>query len=589
MTGPKRTLWIQLALATLGLLGLILFRGPLESWFSLDWDKDHGSPRGRWGHGDGPGEGFLPTPADAVPAHAFESNELDRLGQVFSAYEEIRLTLAQDGSSSLPAAAARFHSALEPLLVEGTAAYPAVLRDALEEADRSARVIAGVGTVAEARAPFGGLSRALFQLARADPRLQDGWSVFRCPLAEGFAKWFQASGSIENPYMGQSMLSCGASSQWEPAVEAPALALDAEPVAHWTCSMHPSIRQQDSGTCPICNMDLTAVTLAELRTGEVRVGPVRRQRIGVRTQVVQVRRLIRPIRAVGRVSWDESRLHDVTVRVDGWVEDLHVSRTGDRVERGAPLLAFYSPELLATQRELLAAPENGRLAEIARERLRLWGMSTSGIGEMLREGTPRERVSLPSPISGVVVDKRVHAGARLNAGALLYRIVDPSRVWVEADVFEQDLPHVALGQPVRVELPHVLDRWRDAEVAYVYPSLDPDSRTGRVRVELDNPEGILKPGMFANLTFDVDLGERLAVASEAILYTGPRRLVMVDLGEGRLRPVEVRVGPSAGPWVSIEEGLEAGDVVVSSGAFLVAAESRIRSAATYWGNHDEEQ
>jgi Cu(I)/Ag(I) efflux system membrane fusion protein len=290
---------------------------------------------------------------------------------------------------------------------------------------------------------------------------------------------------------------------------------------------------------------------------------------------------------VGEVAWDEGRIFDVTARVDGWVEDLRVTRTGDPVERGATLLRFYSSDLLATQRELLAAASGSRLAATARERLSLWGMSSWEIDDMLRRGEPRQRVSIQSPITGVVVDKRVNAGAHVRSGALLYQIADPGHVWVEADVFEQDLPHVAAGQAVQVVFPHAPAQGRSGEVAYVYPALAPGARTGQIRIEFNNADGALRPGMLANVTFEVALGEHLAVPSAAVIYTGPRRIVFVDKGEGRLRPVEVQVGARAGDWIIIESGLSEGDVVVTSGVFLLAAESRIRSATDYWEANDE--
>jgi Cu(I)/Ag(I) efflux system membrane fusion protein len=408
-------------------------------------------------------------------------------------------------------------------------------------------------------------------------------------MAEGFPKWFQEPEQIENPYMGQAMPTCGSASDWASETATTQGLPSADEVAHYTCPMHPSVRQQIAGTCPICNMDLTPVTHGDLRTGDVLVDSVRRQRIGVRTQTATRRSLTRSIRAVGEVTWDESRIHDVTARVDGWVEDLVVTRTGDPVKRGTTLLGFYSPDLLATQQELLAVPSGSRLAATARERLHLWGMSSQGIEDMLDRGEPRRRVRIRSPIAGVVIDKRVNEGAHVRAGALLYRIVDPSRVWVEADVFEQDLPHVTAGQAVQVVLPHAPTQGRRGEVAYVYPTLEPGARTGRVRIDLDNADGALRPGMLANLIFEVALGEHLAVPADAVIYTGPRRLVFVDKGEGRLRPVEVQVGARAGDWIIVENGLSEGEVVVTSGVFLLAAESRIRSATNYWEANDEAQ
>jgi Cu(I)/Ag(I) efflux system membrane fusion protein len=336
-------------------------------------------------------------------------------------------------------------------------------------------------------------------------------------------------------------------------------------------------------------MDLTPVTHADLQTGDVVVDSVRRQRIGVRTQIVTQRPIVRAIRAVGEVVWDQSEVHDVTARVDGWVEDLQVDRVGDSVQRGETLFRFYSPDLLATQREMLAAPPGSSLAAAARERLHLWGMSDWSLQDVLTRGEPRQKVSIHSPIKGVVIDKQVNEGAFVRAGSLLYRIVDSSRVWVEADVFEQDLPNIKEGQRVVVTFPHAPGHRQEGVIALVYPSLEKSSRTGRVRIELDNLDGELRPGMLAEVTLNVDLGEHLAVATEAIIYTGMRRLVFVDKGEGRLRPVEIQTGPQSGDWTIVESGISEGERVVTSGAFLLAAESRIRSATNYWEASDGTQ
>jgi Cu(I)/Ag(I) efflux system membrane fusion protein len=289
------------------------------------------------------------------------------------------------------------------------------------------------------------------------------------------------------------------------------------------------------------------------------------------------------------VVWDQSEVHDVTARVDGWIEDMQVDAVGDSVQSGQTLFRFYSPNLLATQRELLAAVPGSSLAASARERLHLWGMSDWALQDVLSRGEPKQKVSIHSPIKGVVVDKQVNEGAFVRAGSLLYRIVDSGRVWVQADVFEQDLPNIKEGQRVVVTLPHAPDHRLEGEVSLIYPTLETSSRTGRVRIELDNPDGALRPGMLADVTFTVDLGEHLAVASEAIIYTGARRLVFVDKGEGRLRPVEIQTGPRSGDWTVIDDGLSEGERVVTSGAFLLAAESRIRSATDYWEATDETQ
>ena len=561
---------------------LVVYRGPLLQWFFIE-SQEATTPSSHHHNEHRVADEAAPQ---RVVSHRFSEEQLTALRVGFAATEEIRIALSQDRVDVIPAAVTRVRAGLTAL--DGVT-LPEPVRATLRAAAASAKNLESVDSAVSARRPYAALSRALFGLAEADPRLQEGWHAFSCPMAEDFPKWFQGHQEIENPYMGQQMLVCGSASDWATQMEPTAPQPGADEVAHYTCPMHPSVRQQTPGTCPICNMDLTPVTHEDLRTGDVLVDSVRRQRIGVRTTAVARRTLVRPIRAVGEVAWDESRVHDVTARVDGWVEDLRVTRAGDPVERNATLLRFYSPDLLATQRELLVAPPAGRLATAARERLRLWGMSSWAIRDMQRRQEPRQRIGIQSPITGVVIDKRVNEGAHVSAGALLYRIADPSRVWVLADVFEQDLPHVTVGQRVVVNVSGATGEPIGGVVDYIYPTVSAQTRTARVRVQLDNPEGRLRPGMTANLSFEVDLGQHLAVPTDAVIYTGRRRLVFVDRGEGRLRPVEITVGARTTDWISVESGLTEGDVVVSSGVFLLAAESRIRSATDYWEANDEAQ
>ena len=580
---PRRLGW--LGLFALLLTVLMVYRGPLLQWFFIE-SEESATPPSHHHHAHREHSAADESAPQRVFSHRFSEEHLTALRGGFAATEEIRIALFQDRVDVIPAVVTRVQAGLAVL--DGVT-LPEPVRATLRAAAASAKNLESADSAVSARRPYAALSRALFGLAEADPRLQEGWHAFSCPMAGDFPKWFQGHQEIENPYMGQQMLACGSASDWASQMEPTAPQPGADEVAHYTCPMHPSVRQQTPGTCPICNMDLTPVTHEDLRTGDVLVDSVRRQRIGVRTTAVARRTLVRPIRAVGEVAWDESRVHDVTARVDGWVEDLRVTRAGDPVERNATLLRFYSPDLLATQRELLAAPPGGRLATAARERLRLWGMSSWAIRDMQRRQEPRQRIGIQSPITGVVIDKRVNEGAHVSAGALLYRIADPSRVWVLADVFEQDLPHVTVGQRVVVNVSGATGEPIGGVVDYIYPTVSAQTRTARVRVQLDNPEGRLRPGMIANLSFDVDLGEHLAVPTDAVVYTGRRRLVFVDRGEGRLRPVEVTVGARTTDWISVESGLAEGDVVVSSGVFLLAAESRIRSATDYWEANDEAQ
>jgi Cu(I)/Ag(I) efflux system membrane fusion protein len=366
--------------------------------------------------------------------------------------------------------------------------------------------------------------------------------------------------------------------------------------AYYTCPMHPSVRQPSPGKCPICGMELTPVTREDLETGTVVVDEVRRQQIGVTTAPVQQRKLSRHIRAVGQVKVDETLLADVNLRMSGWVQELHVDETGQRVKKGQTLFTLYSPELYAAEREYLTAvrrtQEEGSeaLVELARaseQRLRLLGMSESQIRQLKRRGEAWEYVPVPSPATGYVIDKEIVEGGRVEAGTRVYRIADLKRVWIDADVFESDLPEVRVNQPVLVQLPYVPGKTFQGRVGYIYPTIVGATRTARIRVALKNPDLVLKPEMYANVEMKVDLGEKLAIPDSAVIYTGPRRLVFVDLGEGRLRPQEIQIGARADGYVEVTRGLQPGDVVVTSGNFLIAAESRIRSATKYWGGaHD---
>lgn len=569
-------LWVVATILALGVS--FLYRDDLLSWFTI---IETGQAHSSHNHSES-----KTTNSIAIEPYQFSEQQLQGLRQTFHHTEQIRIDLSKDTTTHIPSVTEQIGTHVDGMQQNSLPdSLSAVIGDLLKSIEQLAKA----NNATEARKPYAALSKALFILATSDPRLQEGWHPFVCPMAKDFPKWFQAHESIENPYMGQSMLVCGTPSDWsseqEPAPPPP----DDDDVAHYTCPMHPSVKQHSMGTCPICKMDLTPVTHEDLRTGDILVDPVRRQRIGVRTQKVARQQMVRPIRAVGEVHWDESEIHDVTARVDGWVEELRVTRVGDSVMRNATLLRFYSPDLLATQRELLAAPAKSRLADAAIERLRLWGISSRTIREMLEEQSPRERTAIRSPISGIVIEKHVNEGAHVTAGALLYRIANPKKVWILADIFEQDLQYISVGQQVEISLTSNVNRTLTGKVAYIYPTVSSITRSGRIRIELGNTDGHLLPGMFANLSFEVDLGEHLTVPTDAVIYTGRRRLVFVDQGNDRLRPKEVKIGTQTKDQVAIVEGLNEDDIIVSSGVFLLAAESRIRSATKYWESNDAAQ
>jgi Cu(I)/Ag(I) efflux system membrane fusion protein len=329
--------------------------------------------------------------------------------------------------------------------------------------------------------------------------------------------------------------------------------------------------------------------------GEFRVDPARLQRVGVRVAKVERRPFETAVRAAGRVVAEETTLADVALKVKGFVREIEVDAVGDSVQRGQVLFSIYSPELYTAQEELLQAlrsqqraRESGGgdradyLVRAARNRLRLWDVDPADVERMAARGEPQESLPIRSPVSGYVVEKNVSLGTAFEPGARLYRIAPLSRVWVEADVYEFELPEVAKGQRAEVSLPSLPGQRFEAQVAWVYPTLDPSTRTGRVRLELPNPELALRPSMYANVRLFVDRGERLLVPHGAVLYTGERSFVFRALGDGRFRPQQVVTGLRSGEEVEVLEGLAEGEEIVASGTFLIASESRLRAALERW-------
>ena len=595
---------VPLALGGALLAAAVVFWRPLVSWFGGDAADQQTSAPGV----PAPQPDMTPPqPAPdqpVLPASTLPDGPLSALQNAYAAHEEVRALLARDQIQGIavPAAlVARQLHAAHAALGNTAPEIAATLADAASAADRMAATTA----LPDARREFGEVNRALVAIAAADPRLQSGWQLFSCPMTGGYQKWFQRGEVLDNPYMGQAMLTCGSAAKWEaeapPATAtAPSVALSHEghphagtDVAHYTCAMHPSVERKQPGTCPICGMNLSPVTYDELESGVVRVDEARRERIGVKTARVGRAPMSIAIRAVGRLTFDETRLHDVTLRVSGWITRLRVNSTGQPVRRGEALLSLYSPDLFAAQQEYLLARESHRAAgegrgdyllAAAEKKLSLWGMSSGQIQALARRGAASEEISVPAPASGFVIEKNVVEGAAVEPGQRLFRIASLDKVWVEAQVYELDVSQVRKGQTALVTLPYQPGDSLRGTVAYVYPYLDPTSRTGRVRIELVNKDLAFKPDMYANVEIRVDLGPRLQIPTDAVIYTGPRRLVFVDLGEGRFRPQEVTLGARSGEAVEVRAGLQAGDVIVTSGNFLIAAESRIRSAAGMWSD-----
>jgi Cu(I)/Ag(I) efflux system membrane fusion protein len=334
----------------------------------------------------------------------------------------------------------------------------------------------------------------------------------------------------------------------------------------------------------------------EQRSGVVTLDDGRQQEIGLRTGVVARRPLAERITTVGRVVYDESRLHDVSVKFAGWIGRLYVDQTGQRVRRGQTLFTLYSPELYGAEQEFLSALASQRaarataapdradyLVEAARQKLRLWDLGDGEIRRIAARGAAEKEVPIASPAAGVVIEKDVVQGASVQPGMKLFRIAGLDRVWIEAEVYEADLGRVMPGAPATVTLRALPGRQLHGRVTLVEPALAAETRTARVRIELQNPAGAAGPDLRPDMDADVELfgaGRQVLVVPEsAVLYTGPRTIVFVDLGGGRFRPREVRLGAKSAGAYEVVAGLREGDRVVTSGNFLLDAESRLTGAA----------
>lgn len=555
----RKRQWIVPGVVAVVLISLaIVFNGPLLTWFGLGGDEHAGHAHGK-----------TPASAEALVA----------LNAALEEYEGARVLLADDKLEGISAYASELALALETAAADGASGTA-------EQGAKASRRLAKAKTIEEARNIFEDVSLALVSLASENPSLTENRHIFQCPMTDGFGKWIQPSEKLENPYMGHSMLACGSASEWEVPEDA---------IAYHTCPMHPSIKQEGPGTCPICGMDLTPVLESELRTGILFVDAKRRQQIGVRTETVGRQAVDMRVNAVGRVAYDTSARVDVTLKYKGWVRKLHANKPAQRVKKGEPLLSVYSPELYGAQQDYLnalasqkAAAGTGApnradyLVKAARQRLKLWDVPDWQIDRIAAGGEPIEALTIASPLDGFALETNVVEGAVVEAGQTLFRIAKLSEVWVEADVYERDLPHVAVGMAANVTLPHLGGQVFSGQVGFIYPFLDTETRTGRLRIVLPNDDLTLKPEMFANVELVVPGTEELVVPESAVLYVGRRRLVFLDLGEGRLRPQEIKVGTKGDGGYEVVEGLSEGDVVVTSANFLIAAESRLKSAVEQW-------
>ena len=328
--------------------------------------------------------------------------------------------------------------------------------------------------------------------------------------------------------------------------------------------------------------------------GTIFIPAATRQLIGVRTAPVSYAPLAQEIRAVGTVEYDERKLTKVNLRVSGWIEQVFINAIGQSVRAGQPMLTLYSPDLLATQDEYLLALkaqaqlEGSPLAEArqdaaalvasARERLRLWNLNDEQIAAVERRGKAERVLTVYAPSSGIVLKRQALPGNYVEPGTTLYELADLSTVWIYGDIYESEITSVRLDQTAEVTFEAYPGETFRGKVAYIYPYLNEATRTIRVRMEFANPHLKLKPGMYGNVMLHVDAGRRLVVPKEAVLDSGLRQLVFLDLGQGVYQPYPVKLGRRSQDYVEVLEGIKEGDRVVTSANFLLDAESKLASA-----------
>lgn len=331
-------------------------------------------------------------------------------------------------------------------------------------------------------------------------------------------------------------------------------------------------------------MDMSSGHTVRLTANQIR-------QFGVTFGTVDERMLDNTVRTVGTVAVDETTLSDVTPRFSGYVERLYVDATGQRVRKDQPLMDVYSPELVAAEQELLAAatlqasvgastvpgvpPASTDLVTAAKRRFASWGISDAQVDSILRTGQVRQTLTLYAPASGVVLEKSVVRGQAITAGTMLYRIANLRDVWIDVALREQDAAFVRRGSRAAIALVALPGRTIDGRVAYVYPTVDQAARTVRARVEVPNPGGILKPGMYATVTLATPMHRTLTVPASAVLNTGDRTLVFMDMGDGTLMPMDVETGRTAGAYTEVLAGLDAGQRVVTSAQYLFDSESNL--------------
>jgi len=370
-------------------------------------------------------------------------------------------------------------------------------------------------------------------------------------------------------------------------------------ILYWYDPMHPAYTSDKPGIAPDCGMALVPKyaddqALARMPSGTITISPEKQVLAGVRTAIVERKPLVRDIRTTAQIVADETRIAHVHVKVAGYVDKVYVDFVGQLVKKGQPLFTLYSPDLVSTQEEYLIAKRGNAtlgsapfqeiadgsqsLLQSARERLKLWDISDDQIKELDATGKVSKDLTFYSPITGFVTDRKVFPQTSVTPDTELYTVSDLSTVWADVDIYEYEVPFVHLGQRVTLTLSYSPGKTYTGNISYVYPTVDPQTRTVKVRVQLPNPGFFLKPQMFADAQVRVDYGTKILVPEEAVLDSGTEQHVFVVHQGGVFEPRKVTVGPVVDNNAVILSGLKPGETIVVSGNFLIDSESGLKDA-----------
>ena len=371
-------------------------------------------------------------------------------------------------------------------------------------------------------------------------------------------------------------------------------------IKYWVAPMDPTYIRKEPGKSPM-GMDLVPVYEEEGEgkepTSTIRIDPVTMQNMGIRLGKVQRKPLVKDIRAYGNITYDETKIYTVNTKFNGWIEKLYVNFEGDKVKKGQPLFDIYSPELVSAQEEYLLALQQHsslsnssypiikegaqRLLEASRTRLRYWDLTDEQIEELAKEKKVRKTLTVYSPANGVVTKKNAFEGHYVKAGTEQYEIVDLSKVWVDVDIYEYELPWVRQEMPAEMNLTYIPGKRFHGKVLYIYPYIEAKTRTATLRLEFSNPGYELKPDMYANIYLKSTIAkDTLVIPQEAVIDSGVRQIVFVAEGEGKFRAREVRIGLEGNDNdYQVLAGLKEGEEIVLSAQFMLDSESRLREAA----------